>query len=90
MALTASLLAGCASNPAREPVTRQIPGPPEYLRPAPVPPATKGKSSYVVAEERKSTIEHQNIVIVGARNAWQNMKDTYSKSFLKKRLFGGS
>jgi hypothetical protein len=90
MLMASLLLAACASNPVREPVTRQIPGPPEYLRPVPVPPATKGKSSFVVSEERAAVIEHQNIVIVGARNAWQKMKDTYSKSFLKKRMFGGS
>jgi hypothetical protein len=30
-------------------------------------------------------IERQNIVIVGARNAWTKMKETYGKSFLGRR-----
>lgn len=75
--------------PAREPVTRNIPGPPDYLRPATVPPARVGASPFIVAEQRKQTITHQNKVIVNARTAWNNMKATYQKSFLKKRLFGG-
>ncbi len=80
----ASLLASCG-NHVREPVTRTIPGPPEYLRPAPVPPATKGKSAFVVSEERGAVIERQNIIIVGARNAWTKMKETYNTSFLGRR-----
>lgn len=82
--LTLSLAgAGCASNSTlREPVTRNIPGPPTYLQPAAVPPAREGTSPYVVAEQRKQVIVRQNSIIVGAKNAWTKMKTTYSKSFL--------
>lgn len=83
------LLGACASSaPLREPVTRTIPGPPSYLQPAAVPPAKEGTSPYVVAEQRKQVIVRQNGVIVGARTAWNNMKATYQKSFLKKNIFG--
>lgn len=84
--LTLSLVgAGCATNggmPLREPVTRTIPGPPTYLQPAAVPPAREGSSPYVVAEQRKQVIVHQNKIITGAKAAWSKMKDTYHKSFL--------
>ena len=77
-------LGACASSrlPAREPVTRVIPGPPSYLQPAAVPPASAGVSPFVVAEQRKQTIVRQNRIIVGAKEAWTKMKDTYRKSFL--------
>jgi hypothetical protein len=68
--------------PLREPVTRTIPGPPSYLQPAAVPPALAGSSPYVVAEQRKQVIVHQNKIITGAKAAWSKMKDTYRKSFL--------
>lgn len=75
--------AGCASQQGyREPVTRNIPGPPSYLQPAAVPPARVGTSPYVVAEQRKQVIVKQNTIITGARNAWTKMKETYRKSFL--------
>jgi hypothetical protein len=51
-----------------------------------VPPATKGVSPFVVSEQRKEVIVQQNTVITSARNAWQKMKATYQKSFLKKRF----
>lgn len=83
------LLGGCATNtPIREPVTRNIPGPPSYLQPVAVPHAKKGDSPFVVAEQRKHVIVRQNTVIVNARSAWTNMKATYSKSFLKRSVFG--
>ena len=88
--LTSLSLAGCATSsslPAREPVTRVIPGPPSYLQPAAVPPAREGVSPFVVAEQRKQVIVQQNAVIVGARNAWTKMKATYQKSFLKRNIF---
>ena len=79
-------------SPAREPVTRNIPGPPDYLQPEPVPPTVdrsgKGKSPFVVAEERGQVIVRQNVVITAARGAWNTMKDTYSKSLLKRNYFG--
>lgn len=85
-----TLLAACATNnaPLREPVTRVIPDPPSYLQPVAVPPARVGASPYVVAEQRKQVIVQQNGIIVGARNAWQNLKATYGKSFVKKNVFG--
>lgn len=73
-------------SPAREPVTRVIPGPPSYLKPAAIPPSTPGSSPFVVAEKRKQVIVGQNTVIVGARNAWQRMKQTYSRSLLKRKF----
>lgn len=76
--------AGCASQAGREPVTRNIPGPPSYLQPAAIPPATVGTSPYVVAEQRKQVIVKQNTIITGARNAWTKMKETYRKSFLRR------
>ena len=30
----------------------------------------------------------QNVVITAARGAWNTMKDTYSKSLLKRNYFG--
>lgn len=79
------LLGGCATRGAiREPVTRNIPGPPSYLQPSEVPPARKGASPFVVAEQRKHVIVRQNTVITRARDAWTNMKATYNKSFLKR------
>jgi hypothetical protein len=91
--LTSPLLGACAHNPpAREPVTRQIPGPPDYLRPEPVPStydrSGKGKSPFIVAEERGQVIVRQNVVITAARGAWTDMKATYNKSFLKRNIFG--
>lgn len=87
--LTIPLLAACGSTmPLREPTTRDIPGPPKYLQPAAIPPAKAGSSPYVVAEKRKQVIVNQNRVIVGARNAWTNMKTTYQNSFVKKNIFG--
>lgn len=79
------LLAGCGSTaPLREPVTRVIPGPPSYLQPVAVPPARVGSSPFVVSEQRKQVIVKQNRIITGARDAWQKMKSTYSKSFLQR------
>lgn len=63
-------------------MTRIIPGPPSFLEPAAVPPATTGASPYIVAEQRKQVIVRQNGIIVGAKKAWTKMKETYSKSFL--------
>lgn len=83
--MSALNLGACASlrgPPAREPVTRVIPGPPSYLQPVDVPPATAGTSPFVVSEQRKQVIVHQNGIIVGAKKAWSKMKETYSKSFL--------
>lgn len=79
-------LANCASRGTvgREPITRNIPGPPEYLQPVPVPPAREGVSPFVVAEQRKQALGKANSIIVGARSAWSNMKATYQKSFLKR------
>src|SRR5439155_12344774 len=92
MALVATLLLpGCATTgnaPAREPVTRELPNPPSYLQPAAVPPATEGVSPFVVSEQRKAVIERQNYVIVRAKDAWQTMKRTYSKSLIRKGVFG--
>lgn len=45
-------------------------------------------SPYVVSEQRKQVIVKQNGIIVGAKNAWQKMKATYQKSFVKKNIFG--
>ena len=87
--MTVLLLGGCASSaPYREPVTRNIPGPPSYLQPVAVPPARIGTSPFIVAEQRKQVIVKQNGIIVGARDAWTKMKATYQKSFLKKNIFG--
>jgi hypothetical protein len=63
-------------------VTRVIPGPPAYLEPAAVPPATTGTSPFVVSAQRKQVIVRQNGIIVGAKKAWSTMKETYAKSFL--------
>lgn len=79
------LLTGCATVPAgREPVTRNIPGPPDYLQPVAIPPAIAGTSPFVVSEQRKQALGRANTIIVGARSAWQNMKATYQKSFLSR------
>ncbi len=91
--LTSPLLAACAHQPpAREPVTRTIPGPPSYLKPAPIPAKVdsrgKGKSPFLVAEERGQVIGRQNVVITSARAAWIKMKQTYSESLLKRNIFG--
>lgn len=48
----------------------------------------KGKSPFVVAEERGQIVKRQNTVIVSARNAWNTMKQTYSESLLKRNIFG--
>lgn len=83
------VLGGCASRMAtREPVTRELPGPPASLKPQPVPPATKGKSVYVVSEQRKQVIVRQNRIIEGAAQAWTAMQQTYRRSFLKRSFFG--
>lgn len=42
----------------------------------------------MVAEERGQVIVRQNVVITAARGAWNTMKDTYSKSLLKRGLLG--
>ena len=87
------LLGACAHvPPAREPVTRTIPGPPSYLRVQPVPSTVdsqgKGKSPFVVAEERKQVIGRQNTIISSTYEAWTSMKQTYSESLLKRNIFG--
>lgn len=91
MALTASLLLGaCAttgSTPVREPATRDLPNPPAYLQPIPKPPAREGVSPFVVSEQRGEVIDQQNHVIVRAREAWQTMKKTYSKSLIRRGVF---
>lgn len=91
--LTSLLLGACAHvPPAREPVTRNIPGPPDYLQPEPVPAKVdsngKGKSPFIVSEERGQTIVRQNVVITSARSAWNTMKETYGKSLLPRKYFG--
>jgi hypothetical protein len=73
--------------PLREPVTRDIPPPPSYLKPAAVPVATIGASPFVVAEQRKQVIVKQNKIIVGAKKAWSGMKNIYGKSYVKKKFF---
>jgi len=79
------LLSACASSPVgREPIIRNIPGPPNYLQPVAVPPARVGTSPFVVSEQRKQVIVKQNSIIVGARDAWTKMKSTYQKSFLNR------
>lgn len=87
--LVSSLLGACAhSLPSREPATRTLPNPPSYLRTATVPPATPGKSVFVVSQQRADVIERQNYVISSTYNAWIAMKQTYSKSLVKKSIFG--
>ncbi len=91
--LTSLLLGACSHQaPLREPVTRTIPGPPSYLKPEPIPGKVdskgKGKSPFIVAEERGQVIGRQNTVIVAARDAWTKMKQTYSESLLKRNIFG--
>ena len=91
-ALAASLLlAGCATmgSPAREPVTRDLPDPPAYLQPVEKPAAKEGTSPFVVSEQRGAVIDRQNYVIVQARKAWHTMKRTYSKSLIRRSIFGG-
>lgn len=88
--LAALSLTGCSHLPAREPVTRNIPGPPDYLNPLPKPPSPKGSNAFVISAQRGAVIDRQNTIIVSARSAWTKMKDTYSKSFLKRKIFGGS
>jgi hypothetical protein len=89
--LTPLALTACAGfgqrAPLREPVTRDIPPPPSYLKPAPVPTATVGASPFVVAEQRKQVIVKQNRIIVGAKKAWSGMKDIYGRSYVKKKFF---
>lgn len=87
------LLGACGHQaPLREPVTRVIPGPPSYLKPEPKPSTVdsrgKGKSPFIVSEERGQVIDRQNTIIVSAKNAWDTMKKTYSESQLKRNIFG--
>ena len=88
LTLTVPLTACAGRAPYREPVTRNIPGPPSYLQPAAIPPSA-GKNAFVVAEQRKQVIVSQNTVITSARRAWQGMKDTYSKSLLPRKKYLG-
>lgn len=53
-----------------------------------MPPATPGKSVFVVSQQRADVIERQNYVISSTYNAWIAMKQTYSKSLVKKSIFG--
>lgn len=48
----------------------------------------KGKSPFIVAEERRQIIVRQNVVITAAKSAWDTMKQTYSESLLKRNIFG--
>lgn len=43
----------------------------------------------MVAEERGQVIVRQNGIIVAARTAWANMKETYKKSLLKRKSYFG-
>ena len=48
----------------------------------------KGKSPFIVAEERGQVIGRQNTIIKATYDAWVQMKQTYSESLLKRNIFG--
>jgi hypothetical protein len=48
----------------------------------------KGKSPFIVAEERKQVIGRQNTIINATYEAWTRMKQTYGESLLKRNIFG--
>ncbi len=78
---------GCASSgryPEREPLTRQLPNPPAYLAPVPLPKPRPGDNALVVIKQRGQIVKQQNMVISEARKWYEGVKQTYSVSPVEK------
>ena len=72
----AAALGGCANSPpGREPLSRDIGGPPSYLQPVPIPPTRAGESPVVDARRLVGSLRQANGVIVCAREEWTLTRD---------------
>jgi hypothetical protein len=72
------LLSGCAS-PVVAPVSRDVPGPPAYLRTVELPAPKAGEFCEVVADRERSGRKRANIIIGSARRDWQAMSVTFKR-----------
>lgn len=70
----AALLAGCPGRAALDGPGLNIPGPPEYLRPAKVQYGTPTTDARELAVQRRRTIEDLNNRISMGRAAWLKMQ----------------
>ncbi len=83
-------LNNCATSQrkAPEPQTRQLPPPPDYLKPIHAPRVKKGDDLLIVAKQRGQIINRQNRVITDARIWIEGVRETYKESFTPKNFFG--
>jgi hypothetical protein len=68
--------AGCASSAGS--VARSLPGPPEYLRPVPVPPVRPGQDARSALARSSAALGDANGRIVAGREAWVDLQRSYA------------
>lgn len=72
------LLAGCADGTAaRTPISRDIPGPPDYLQPVGVREPAAGEFCEVVATRERRGRQRANVIIGKARRDWTAVRERY-------------
>lgn len=69
------VLGACASDPRREPLSRDIGPPPAYLQPVAEPPAHRGGSPLVDARRLVGALREANTIITCARQDWRQTRD---------------
>ena len=72
-----TMLAGCNSSPAREPLTRQLPGFPAYGRPVAVPDPQAGESAITVAARERQGRKRANAIIANLAGWYAGVRQSY-------------
>jgi hypothetical protein len=76
--LTATTLGGCGSSqPAREPLTRQLPAEPAFARPVAVPDPRAGESAILVAQRERHGRKRANAIIDRFRGWYGGVRRSY-------------
>ncbi|MCC6315358.1 MAG: hypothetical protein IT337_15245 [Thermomicrobiales bacterium] len=71
------MLSACASQPAREPLTRQLPAEPGFARPVAVPDPRAGESAILVAQRERQGRKRANAVIDQFRRWYRGVRQSY-------------
>lgn len=78
MILASLTLGGCAKGPGREPLERQIPAAPSYLKAVSVPDPKAGESALVVAQRERQGRKRANTIIINMHGWYLDVRKSYS------------
>jgi len=74
------ILSGCATFPAPGPLGADLPGPPAYLAPVPVPAIAAGQSAKGAAAAYAGALGQANGRLTRGRAAWQALRRSYARA----------